>query len=148
MSRELLAMALDALDDPSTFHKTFNARAALRAALAAPEPEPVAWEGAEEWEQLAWHLCADENGEDACNELIWEGGPIKEPWGERWLMYEDEAKRMIALVRKYAAPVPLTDSELAKIAVEDEFLLYCDQDSFNEIARAIELAHGITGGKP
>jgi len=44
-----------------------------------------------------------------------------------------------------AAPVPLTDSELAKIAVEDEFLLYCDQDSFNEIARAIELAHGITG---
>ena len=48
-----------------------------------------------------------------------------------------------------AAPVvPLTDSELAKIAVEDEFLLYCDQDSFNEIARAIELAHGITGGKP
>ena len=111
----------------------------------APEPEPVAWEGAEEWEQLAWHLCADENGEDACNELIWEGGPIKEPWGERWLKYEDEAKRMIALVRKYAAPVPLTDSELAKIAVEDEFLLYCDQDSFNEIARAIEAAHGITG---
>ena len=47
-----------------------------------------------------------------------------------------------------AAPVvPLTDSELAKIAVEDEFLLYCDQDSFNEIARAIEAAHGITGGK-
>lgn len=51
-------------------------------------------------------------------------------------------------VAEKAAPVPLTDSELAKIAVEDEFLLYCDQDSFNEIARAIELAHGITGGKP
>lgn len=48
-----------------------------------------------------------------------------------------------------AAPaVPLTDEQLAKIAVEDEFLLYCDQDSFNEIARAIEFAHGITGGKP
>lgn len=48
-----------------------------------------------------------------------------------------------------AAPVvPLTDSELAKIAVEDEFLLYCGQDSFNEIARAIEAAHGIIGGKP
>ena len=52
-----------------------------------------------------------------------------------------------------AAPapvVPLTDEQLAKIAVEDEFLLYCDQDSFNEIARAIEAAHGITsqgGGK-
>jgi hypothetical protein len=47
-----------------------------------------------------------------------------------------------------AAPaVPLTDEQLAKIAVEDEFLLYCDQDEFNEIARAIELAHGIGGGK-
>lgn len=45
-----------------------------------------------------------------------------------------------------AAPVvPLTKEQLAKIAVEDELLLYCDQDSFNEIARAIELAHGITG---
>ena len=44
-----------------------------------------------------------------------------------------------------AQPVPLTDEQLAKIAVEDEFLLYCDQDSFNEIARAIEAAHGITG---
>ena len=43
---------------------------------------------------------------------------------------------------------PLTDGQLAKIAVEDEFLLYCDQDSFNEIARAIEAHHGIgtTGG--
>ena len=40
---------------------------------------------------------------------------------------------------------PLTDEQLARIAVEDEFLLYCDQDSFNEIARAIEAAHGITG---
>lgn len=48
-----------------------------------------------------------------------------------------------------AAPapvVPLTDEQLARIAVEDEFLLYCDQDSFNEIARAIEQAHGIGGG--
>ena len=47
------------------------------------------------------------------------------------------------------APVvrePLTDEQLAKIAVEDEFLLYCDQESFNEIARAIEAAHGIGGG--
>ena len=34
---------------------------------------------------------------------------------------------------------PLTDKQLANIAEEDEFLLY----SFNEIARAIEAAHGI-----
>lgn len=65
-------------------------------------PEPVAREGTEGWEALAWHLCADENGEDACNELVWEGGPIPEPWGDRWLKYEGEAKRMIELVGKYA----------------------------------------------
>lgn len=65
------------------------------------------WEGAEGWEQLAWELCANECGEDACNELIWEGGPVPEPWGERWLKYEDEAKRLLAMVRKYA-PAPVT----------------------------------------
>ena len=75
-------------------------------------PEPVAWEGGEGWESLAWELCADENGEDACNELIWEGGPIPEPWGDRWMKYEGEAKRLIALVHKHAAHpprAPLTD---------------------------------------
>lgn len=88
-----------------------------RAALSAPSvaPEPVAWEGGEGWESLAWELCADENGEDACNELIWEGGPIPEPWGDRWMKYEGEAKRLIALVHKHAAHpprAPLTDAEI------------------------------------
>ena len=46
MSRELLQQALDVLDGPSTFRKSFNARAALRAALAQPEPEPVTFEQA------------------------------------------------------------------------------------------------------
>jgi hypothetical protein len=62
------------------------------------------WEGGEGWESLAWELCADECGEDACNELIWEGGPIPEPWGDRWMKYEGEAKRLIALVRKHTSP--------------------------------------------
>jgi len=66
--------------------------------------EPVAWEGGESWESLAWQLCADECGEEACTELIWEGGPIPEPWGDRWMKYEDEAKRLIALVRKHTTP--------------------------------------------
>jgi len=69
--------------------------------------EPVAtkdWEGAEYWMPLAWELCADECGEDACNELIWEGSPIPEPWGDRWLKYEDDAKRLIALVYKHTTP--------------------------------------------
>ena len=58
----------------------------------------------------------------------------------------EQAKQLAASPAAPAAPVvPLTDEQLAKIAVEDEFLLYCDQDSFNEIARAIEAAHGITG---
>lgn len=76
-----------------------------------PDAQPVApdkWEGAEEWMPLAWELCAEECGEEACTELVWEGGPIPEPWGDRWLKYEHEAKRLIALVRKCtaaAAPV-------------------------------------------
>ena len=88
---------------------TENRRAQPAApADAAPSvaPEPVAWEGGEGWESLAWELCADENGEDACNELIWEGGPIPEPWGDRWMKYEGEAKRLIALVHKHAAHPP------------------------------------------
>lgn len=75
-------------------------------AAAPVQPEPVAPEVGEGWEALAWQLCADENGEDACNELVWEGGPIPEPWGDRWLKYEGEAKRMIALVSKHASPPP------------------------------------------
>ena len=63
------------------------------------------WEGAEEWMPLAWDLCANECGEEACSELIWEGGTIPEPWGDRWLKYEDQAKEMIAMVRKHV-PTP------------------------------------------
>lgn len=77
--------------------------AQLEAIGASAGSEPVAWTGGEEWEQLAWHLCAEENGEDACDEVIWEGGPIPEPWGARWLKYESDAKRMIELVRRFYA---------------------------------------------
>lgn len=107
MSRQLLQQALDALEtilSSKPVRDLDETICAIRAHLAAPQPEP--WQGAEEWERLAWNLCAEENGEDACNELIWEGGAIKEPWGERWLKYEDEAKRMIALVRKHVAAPP------------------------------------------
>ena len=76
---------------------------ALREYAESLEREPVAsgkWEGAEYWMPLAWELCAEEGGEESCNELLWCGGPIKEPWGDRWLQYEAEAKRWIALVSK------------------------------------------------
>lgn len=88
--------------------------------------EPVAWEGTEGWEALAWRLCAEENGEEACNELVWEGGPIPEPWGDRWLKYEGEAKRMIALVGKHASPPPAqpTQAEPPAIGMRDD--VYAD----------------------
>ena len=70
----------------------------------APAPTQN-WEGAEEWMPLAWELCANECGEEACTELIWEGGPIPEPWGDRWMKYEDQAKEMIAMVRASLAAV-------------------------------------------
>ena len=56
------------------------------------------------WERLAWELCAEEEGGESCDELIWQGGPIPEPWGPRWMKYEYEAKRMIELVHRYALP--------------------------------------------
>ena len=118
---------------------------AIKEALAQPEQEPVAWEGGEGWESLAWELCADENGEDSCNELIWEGGPIPEPWGDRWMKYEEEAKRLIALVQKHTTPPqrkPLTDEEIGAI-MED---LNAYGTRLYTFARAIEAAHNIKGG--
>lgn len=76
----------------------------------------------EGWESLAWELCAEEHGEEACSELIWEGGVVPEPWGDRWLKYEDEAKRLIALVHKHAAPVAQQADPLEKLTREQERL--------------------------
>ena len=99
--------------------------------MAQPEQEPVAWEGGEGWESLAWELCADENGEDSCNELIWEGGPIPEPWGDRWMKYEEEAKRLIALVQKHTTPpqrtwVGLTDDEKRQLFEREDYQGWLD----------------------
>ena len=54
------------------------------------------------------------------------------------------------LVGYIAAPQPaqrkpLTDELLRKMHHEDQFGLFCDYDEFEQIARAIEAAHGITG---
>lgn len=42
----------------------------------------------------------------------------------------------------YPAPRPdfvrLSDKEIKELAVSEEFLLFCDQDEFNQIARAVE----------
>jgi hypothetical protein len=92
-------------------------------ALAQPEQEPVAWENGAEWEALAWHLCAEEYGEEACADLLYDNGPIPMPWGERWLKYEEEAKRTIELVRRYTTPpkrewVDLTDDDEEQCLIE------------------------------
>jgi hypothetical protein len=118
-------------------------------ARPAPVQEPVAakdWEGAEYWMPLAWELCANECGEEACTELVWEGGPIPEPWGERWLKYEDEAKSLIALVQKHTIPpaaqpaVPLTDEQIDELSRT----MVKGNKSVNWLCRAIEAALGIT----
>ena len=97
--------------------------------------KPVAWEGAEEWEPLAWQLCADEHGEESCTDLIWDIGVIPEPWGDRWQTYEDEAKRMIAMVRKCTHPVKeLTDEELYELLPVN---LRADEEDAFIFARAI-----------
>ena len=148
---EALKLALEALvntdSEPSSksWKREIEALTAIKEALAQPEQEPVAWEGGEGWESLAWELCADENGEDSCNELIWEGGPIPEPWGDRWMKYEEEAKRLIALVQKHTTPPqrkPLTEDEVVRM---DEWLF--DQPFWRVLmlVRAIEAAHGIEG---
>ena len=56
----------------------------------------------EGWELLAMALAAEEH--DDIHRLILCGGPIPQPWGEVWEQYEDEAKRMIELVKKHAGP--------------------------------------------
>ena len=39
----------------------------------------------------------------------------------------------------------LTDEQMRKVHHEDQFGLFCDYDEFEQIARAIEAAHGIKG---
>ncbi len=71
---------------------------------AAVEPENG--HAGEDWELLAMALAREDH--DDIHQLIWEGGPIPEPWGEVWQKYEDDARRMIALVREHA-PAPEAD---------------------------------------
>lgn len=119
--REAMINALATLEDVFGKHKIdVGVINQLRDALAEPEQEPVAWEGGEEWESLAWQLCSDENGEEACTEVIWEGGAIPEPWGDRWLKYEGEAKRLIALVKKHTSPREW--QELSEVEVREAMI--------------------------
>lgn len=122
---------------------------ALAAAEQPAEPVPTGWDGTEEWEALAWHLCAEENGEDACNELVWEGGPMPEPWGDRWLKYEGPAKDMIAKVRKFASPTAPAQAPLPHLKAAADAVMAHQWSNSREAMQALTelieaaLAHGI-----
>lgn len=92
-----------AYDDQTYKWKAWQARAAL----SQDKQESVEYNG-EGWELLAMALAEEDH--DDIHELIYDGGPIPEPWGEVWQKYEGDAKRMIELVQKhvplYAAPAP------------------------------------------
>lgn len=109
------------------------------------------WTGGEEWEALAWHLCAEENGEDACGELLWEGGPIPEPWGDRWMKYESDAKRMIELVRKFVAAPPTAQaggwtkaSKQLPPCREDQLYIGINTAGFAGVFNAVRVVNGNT----
>lgn len=137
---EALGYGYDSARCAAAFDTIHNAETALRAALdAAKKVEP--WEGAEEWEQLAYELCAEEHGEECCNDLLWSSGAIPEPWGERWLKYEGEAKRMISLVRKFAAPQPAIPDGWVELAKQVE------SGNFNQ-AHVIDLARRLRAAAP
>lgn len=76
-----------------------------------------------EWEPLAYELCVEDGHEPM--DMIWDMHPNPEPWGERWLKYEDEAKRMIELVRKCTEPQYISRiAELEKQLAASELLYY------------------------
>ena len=54
---------------------------------------------------------------------------------------------MLAAAPKPAQIAPLSENTLKRMHHEDQFGLFCDYDEFEQIARAIEAAHGITAGK-
>lgn len=135
-----IAPSVGHLDVGRAWDRMRKAGDAAREALSAQPAETVSWEGTECWEALAWQLCADENGEDACNELVWEGGAIPEPWGDRWLKYEGEAKRMIALVQRHA-PQPAPSVPAAWVACAERMpasgvtVLACYTNSAGNVRR-------------
>ena len=158
-TREALRMALEALEKMlflaehegwEGFDKQYEAITAIKKALQSNEQvEPVAWEGGEGWESLAWELCANENGEESCNELIWEGGPIPEPWGDRWMKYESEAKRLIALVHKHThPPVPTAQPEQEPVAWRFRSGTWFNREVHWRYIDTLEGAKGLLGLEP
>lgn len=95
-----------------------------------------AWEGSEEWEQLAYELCIDDgHDEESAHDLIWDGSPIPEPWGERWQKYEDEAKRMIAFVRKFAYTAKNREAEIEALKGDGKVCARCGAIAYDPVIK-------------
>jgi hypothetical protein len=122
MNREILQQALDALiyhrDQTRPIERSDAAITALREALAAPEPEPVARVAEVHMSRYT---------------IEWTNGPLPEGTG------------LYAAPPAAPAPVvPLTDGRITAIA--NELAFGGGHCNVYELARAIEKAHGIGGG--
>ena len=131
--RELLQQALDAL--LTGYHQgTQDAIAALREALAAPEPEPVAW------------YLPSPDGDDS---IFRDHRTVVACTGNKWEGFLPLYAAPPAAPAP-AQPVPLTQDQIADCTRTAHRA--CDAKAMTrwstEFARAIEAAHGITGGKP
>jgi len=119
---EALKLALESLEDFDSLHgdKTQEAIAAIKEALAQPEQEPVA--------------------------VLFEDGSIVK-YEDLEFVPEKSGQRVQML---YTSPPaqrkPLTDEEIERIRIEQEFDQWAiSKGAFKYAARAVEAAHGIKG---
>jgi len=141
MSRELLQQALDALrqceftSPPAQRPIVKDAIAALREALAAPQPEPVALESVHLTRDTREMCVVRVNGRVAIRD---NGDIIDHMATLEWFAAPPAAPAPAAPV------VPLTEGRITAIA--NELAFGGGHCNVYELARAIEAAHGITGG--
>lgn len=134
----LLVAAVEAETDQSwecnSYHPSlWSALNVARAALAtAAQPPAGIWVPTELAERV----------QETLGEFLMDHG-----WRQQDMDTSDEFGALLAAAPK-AGPaqperVPLTEEQLKQIHHIEEFGLFCDYSEFEQIARAIELAHGI-----
>ena len=141
IDRELLEQAIEALsycepdwkENTHGFDLWANVLPPLREALAQPQPvqqEPYAWHYTNNGGVSVWHI-----------------GPSSRLAADIKAAREfPKVHRIVALHTSPQEAHPMSDEFLRKMHHEDQFGLFCDYDDFEQIARAIEQAHGITKG--
>ena len=133
MSKNIIEIALKAgfintsngLESPFIEGEDLTDNLKLFASLLLAQPEQT------EQEPVAWCQLVDGKVQDLLTSFEMKDWLYDKSW-----------------IPLYTAPPkrePLSVKKLKTIAAEDEFLLYCNEDEFIEIARDIEKAHGITG---